>query len=47
MVLATCSQWLVAQTTVTGTVVDTKGQPMPGARVQVKGTGESVVTHCE
>lgn len=44
MVLATCSQWLVAQTTVTGTVVDTKGQPMPGARVQVKGTGESVVT---
>jgi len=44
MVLATCSQWLVAQTTVTGTVTDTKGQPMPGARVQVKGTGESVVT---
>ena len=44
MVLATCSQLMVAQTTVTGTVVDTKGQPMPGARVQVKGSGESVLT---
>lgn len=37
----------LAQTTYTGIVVDTKGQPMPGAKVQVKGTNESVLTNMD
>lgn len=36
-----------AQTTVTGTVVDTKGEPMPGAKVQVKGTNQYVITNMD
>lgn len=37
----------LAQTTVTGTVVDTKGEPMPGAKVQVKGTNDYVLTNMD
>lgn len=36
-----------SQTTVTGTVVDTKGEPMPGAKVQVKGTDQYVITNMD
>lgn len=42
-----CSNIAFAQTTVTGTVVDTKGDPMPGAKVQVKGTNEYVITNMD
>ena len=47
MALAACSQFVVAQTIINGTVTDTKGVPMPGARVQVKGTNESVLTNMD
>ncbi len=33
-----------AQTTVTGTVTDKKGNPVPGAKVELAGTEESVLT---
>lgn len=38
---------VAAQTAITGTVTDTKGVPMPGAKVQVKGTNESVLTNMD
>jgi len=37
----------MAQTSITGTVTDTKGTPMPGAKVQIKGTNESVLTNMD
>ena len=40
-------QTTLAQVTYTGTVVDSKGTPMPGAKVQVKGTDESVITNMD
>ena len=45
--LATLAMPAMAQTAITGTVTDTKGVPMPGAKVQVKGTNESVLTNMD
>ncbi len=45
--LATLAMPSMAQTAITGTVTDTKGVPMPGAKVQVKGTNESVLTNMD
>jgi hypothetical protein len=45
--LAAMSMPVMAQTAITGTVTDTKGVPMPGARVQVKGTNENVLTNMD
>lgn len=47
LVLMLCCGACFAQTTVTGTVVDTKGNPMPGAKVQVKGTREYAITNMD
>lgn len=47
VVLAAISMPVMAQTAITGTVTDTKGVPMPGARVQVKGTNESALTNMD
>ena len=38
---------VIAQTVITGTVTDTQGVPMPGAKVQVKGTHENVLTNMD
>lgn len=38
---------MAAQTVITGTVTDTKGMPMPGAKVQIKGTDEKVLTNMD
>ena len=45
--LATLSMPAMAQNAITGTVTDTKGAPMPGAKVQIKGTNESVLTNMD
>lgn len=45
--LAAMSMPVMAQTAITGTVTDTKGVAMPGAKVQVKGTNESVLTNMD
>jgi TonB-dependent starch-binding outer membrane protein SusC len=40
-----CSQFVLAQTTITGVVTSSEdGQPIPGAAVQVKGTTVGVTT---
>nr|MBP7471915.1 carboxypeptidase-like regulatory domain-containing protein [Prevotella sp.] len=38
---------LSAQTTIEGKVVDRKGNPIPGAKVEVSGTNESVLTELD
>ena len=35
--LLLCSLYLSAQNTVSGTVTDKKGNPIPGAKVEIKG----------
>lgn len=47
LALWVCCASAFAQTTVTGKVVDKKGEPIPGAKVQVKGTGTSVLTNMD
>lgn len=46
-VMAMGSAYLVAQDSVTGTVVDRKGNPVPGAKVELQGSGESVITELD
>lgn len=38
------SLYLSAQNTVSGTVTDKKGNPIPGAKVEIKGGTESTIT---
>ncbi|MEO9659891.1 MAG: carboxypeptidase-like regulatory domain-containing protein, partial [Maribacter dokdonensis] len=38
------SSVLLAQSSVTGTVADTQGMPIPGASIVVKGTSNGTVT---
>ena len=45
--LAFFSTSMTAQSVITGTVTDTQGVPMPGAKVQVKGTDEKVLTNMD
>lgn len=40
----TISSWLCAQEVVTGTVVDTKNEPVPGAKVEIVGTPDFTTT---
>lgn len=47
LALMLCGGIASAQTTVTGSVVDSKGNPMPGAKVQVKGTEISTITNMD
>lgn len=47
LALMLCCEFAIAQTTVSGTVVDTNGNPMPGAKVQVKGTKEFTITNMD
>lgn len=47
LALMLCGEVALAQTTVSGTVVDSKGNPMPGAKVQVKGTNDFVITNMD
>lgn len=47
LALIVCGGTAFAQTTITGKVVDSKGIPMPGAKVQEKGTGTSVLTNMD
>lgn len=42
--LLLCSLYLSAQNTVSGTVTDKKGNPIPGAKVEIKGGTESTIT---
>lgn len=38
---------LSAQNTVSGTVTDKKGNPIPGAKVEIKGGTESTITELD
>ena len=42
-----CSLYLSAQNTVSGTVTDKKGNPIPGAKVEIKGGTESTITELD
>lgn len=41
------SLYLSAQNTVSGTVTDKKGNPIPGAKVEIKGGTESTITELD
>ena len=45
--LLLCSLYLSAQNTVSGTVTDKKGNPIPGAKVEIKGGTESTITELD
>lgn len=47
MLLAGTVAQLTAQTTVTGTVTDRKGNPIPGAKVEIPKSNESVLTELD
>ncbi|MDD3788865.1 MAG: carboxypeptidase-like regulatory domain-containing protein, partial [Petrimonas sp.] len=44
LMLFTCIGIVFAQTRVTGNVVDANGDPVIGASIQIKGTGQGTVT---
>ncbi len=45
--LSCAASHLSAQNTVSGTVTDKKGNPIPGAKVEIKGGTESTITELD